>query len=237
LLASAFALLAAAPNAHAQWVNTGSTGTFTDPVWSVRWRGINGATVTPGFAANAFTLTSFPSVWNPNLSDTRWIAASPSGSVSVTGGTPGGSRVEYLFQTTFTPTLNGIAGRLAWDNLFLGGFIGGTIDASGQLVGATRIMDAFVATPGQGKFGFCRDGDGFLPGSSYPNCTMAFAFGGLTPGVQTTITFVLNGDGNTDGLFLTGTNVFVPEPATALLTAGGLLGLAATSLRRRHRVG
>jgi hypothetical protein len=226
--------LCAATTAHGQWVNTGSIASSNDPVWSVRWRGINGALVTPGFASNASTLTSFPSVWNPNLSDTRWIAASPSGSVSVSGGTNSVARVEYLFQTTFTPTTNGVVGRLAWDNLFMGAFIGGTIDAGGQLVGGTRVLDAFTASPGQGLFGFCRDGDGFLPGSSYPNCTMSFVIRGLTIGQSTTVTFVLNGDGGTDGLFMTGANVMLPEPTSLILTGTGLLGLAGLARRMRR---
>ncbi len=218
--------------AAAQWANTGSIAAALDPIWSVRWRGINGATVTAGSLANAATISGIPSVWNPNLADTRWIGASSTGSVAVSGGT-GTGRVEYLFQTTFTPTTEMIGGRLGWDNLFMGAFIGGTIDASGALVGGTRVMDAFVAQAGQGLYGFCRNGDAFLPGSSYPNCTMPFIIKGLTVGQQTTITFVLNGDGGTDGLFLTGATALVPEPTTAALLITGLLGVLAVNRRRR----
>jgi hypothetical protein len=227
-------LIATAPAAGAQWANTGALAGATDAVWSVRWRGINGATVTPGFAANAAILSTIPSVWNPNLSDTRWIGAAASGNLAVTGGSST-AKVEYLFQTTFTPTTDMVGGKLAWDNLFLGAFIGGTIDASGALVGGTRVLDAFTAQPGQGLFGFCRDGDGFLPGSSYPNCTMPFIISGLTRGQSTTITFVLNGDGGTDGLFLTGATALVPEPATGLLLATGLAGLFVLVRKRRLR--
>lgn len=228
LLASAMV----SPVASAQWANTGSTIAATDPVWSVSWRGINGATVTPGFVANAAVMTSIPSVWNPNLADTRWIGATSTGSVGVSGGS-GTARVEYLFQTTFTPTTEMVGGRLGWDNLFMGAFLGGTIDGTGALVGGTRVMDAFVAQPGQGPFGFCRNGDGFLPGSSYPNCTMPFLISGLTVGQETTITFVLNGDGGTDGLFLTGATALVPEPAAAALFGFGLLGLGLIARARR----
>jgi hypothetical protein len=226
--------LGCASVAKAQWANTGSIASASDPVWSVFWRGINGATLTPGSLSNAALLTGIPSVWNPNLADTRWIGASPSGNVSVSGGS-GTARVEYLFQTTFTPTTEMIAGRLGWDNLFLGAFIGGTIDASGALVGGTRVLDAFVAQPGLGAFGFCRNGDGFLPGSSYPNCTMPFLIAGLTPGQQTTVTFVLNGDGGTDGLFLTGAMSVVPEPGTTALLLGGMGGLFVLARSRRRR--
>ncbi len=232
-LSSILLLLAATSTAHAQWANTGSIASGTDPVWSVRWRGINGATVTPGFRANAATMSGIPSVWNPNLADTRWIAATPSGTLNVTGGS-GTARVEYLFQTSFTATSEMLSGRLGWDNLFLGAFIGGTIDASGALVGGTRVLDAFVANPGQGLFGFCRNGDGFRPGSSYPNCTMPFLISGLTTGQQTTVTFVLNGDGGTDGLFLTGATTVVPEPDAAVLIGTGLLGLGLLAHRRRR---
>lgn len=97
--------------ASAQWVKTGSISAANDPVWSVRWRGINGATLTPGLLANAATMSSIPSAWNPNLSDTRWMSASPTGSVSVSGGS-GTARVEYFFQTTFTATTPMLGGRL-----------------------------------------------------------------------------------------------------------------------------
>jgi hypothetical protein len=233
-IAAALALAIATPtDTRAQWVNTGSINSAWDPVWSVSWRAINGATMTSGSLSNAATLTSFPSVWNPNLPDSRWIAASPSGSLSVTGGT-GTARVEYLFSTTFVATTNGVVGRLAWDNLFMGAFLGGTIDQNGQLVGASRLMNPFVASPGQGLFGFCRDGDGFLPGSSYPNCTMQFLLGGLEVGQTNRITFVLHGDGNTDGLFMTGANVVIPEPSTLLLTGSGLAGVGLLVRGRRR---
>jgi hypothetical protein len=232
-LSSLAVLAAVTVPAQAQWANTGSSIAASDPVWSVRWRGINGATVTPGFLSNAAVLTSIPSVWNPNLADTRWIGASPTGSVAVSGGA-GTARVEYLFQTTFTATTEAVAGRLGWDNLFMGAFVGGTIDGTGALVGGTRVMDAFTAQPGQGPFGFCRNGDGFLPGSSYPNCTMAFLISGLAIGQSTTITFVLNGDGGTDGLFLTGATALVPEPGAALLFATGLAGVGLVVRSRRR---
>ncbi len=222
----------AASAAGAQWANTGSIAAANDPVWSVRWRGINGATVTPGFLANAATMSAIPSVWNPNLADTRWISASSTGSVPVSGGA-GTARVEYLFQTTFTAATPMLGGRLGWDNLFLGAFLGGSIDASGALVGGTRVLDAFVAGPGQGLYGFCRNGDGFLPGSRYPNCTMPFLISGLTVGQPTTVTFVLHGDGGTDGLFLTGAIGLVPEPSTAALLCSGLLGCGIFLRRRR----
>lgn len=225
-------LALSASSAAAQWANTGSIAAALDPIWSVRWRGINGATVTAGTLAHAATIGGIPSVWNPNLADTRWIGATSNGNLSVSGGT-GTSRVEYLFQTTFTPTTEMLGGRLGWDNLFMGAFIGGTIDASGALVGGTRVMDAFVAQAGQGLYGFCRDGDAFLPASSYPNCTMPFIIKGLTVGQQTTITFVLNGDGGTDGLFLTGATALVPEPSTAALLVTGLIGVMVVNRRRR----
>lgn len=41
----AIALFAAcSTSASAQWANTGSIAAATDPIWSVHWRGINGAT-------------------------------------------------------------------------------------------------------------------------------------------------------------------------------------------------
>lgn len=231
---SSLALLVTSAGAlQGQWANTGAVAAPTDAIWSVRWKGINGATVTPGFRANAAILSSIPSVWNPNLADTRWIGAAPSGSVAVSGGS-GTARVEYLFQTTFTATSESIAGRLGWDNLFLGAFLGGTIDGTGALVGGTRVLNAFVASPGQGLFGFCRNGDGFVPGSSFPNCTMPFLISGLAVGQSTTVTFVLHGDGGTDGLFLTGATALVPEPATATLFLSGLIGIAFLAQRRRR---
>jgi hypothetical protein len=62
---------------------------------------------------------------------------------------------------------------------------------------------------------------------------MPFIISGLTKGQLTTITFVLNGDGGTDGLFLTGATALVPEPDIAAMLATGLLGLLI--LRRSRR--
>jgi hypothetical protein len=222
--------MASAPTeAAAQWVNTGSTATAFDPVWSVRWRPLGGSTVIS--AANAAVMTGIPGVWNPNLPDARWISAVSSGSLA-----PGDNtiKVEYLFQTTFVATTEAITGMLGWDNQFMGAYLNGTIDANGELVGGTQILSPFTAPPGQGTYGFCRDGDGFVPGSSYPNCTLPFILSGLTIGQTATITLVLHGDGGTDGIFMTGaSDVVVPEPAQAGMMLTGLLALGVVARRRR----
>jgi hypothetical protein len=230
---SAVALVATLPSvAAAQWVNTGSVASAFDPVWSVRWRPLAGSTaITQGSAANAAVMSGIPGVWNPNLPDARWISAVSSGSLA-----PGDNtiKVEYLFQTTFVATTEAITGMLGWDNQFMGAYLGGTIDSNGELIGGTQLLAPFTAPVGQGTYGFCRDGDGFLPGSSYPNCTLAFILSGLTIGQSATITLVLHGDGGTDGIFMTGASeVVVPEPAQASMLLAGLFGLGLVARRRR----
>jgi hypothetical protein len=129
-----------------------------------------------------------------------------------------------------------VTGAIGYDNIFVGGFIDGTFDTTnGIYTPGTQFLDATsLLGPGnENKAGFCRDGDGFLPSSSFPNCTVNFAFN--LPAGTFKITFVTQGDGTTDGFILNqqGVSLNVPEPTSLALL--GIVGVAGFALSRRKR--
>ncbi len=249
------ASLVAAP-AHAQLVRSGgqttttcaSTVTICDVNWSVQWFGLAGGP--GGTLANAPIITSTytPSPpWAPNVAGVQqWIGAANSGSV-------GGGSTRYYFQTTFTSSIASLLSfGLGWDNRLVGAYVGGSIDPiNGLFLGGLSLLGSTSPTQpyAGGKAGFCRS-DGVFPASAYPNCVLNVAIG-VNAQQLNTLTFVVEGDGTTDGLLVGASfgelppviqvppsTTTTPEPATMGLTLLGLIALGgARFVRRGRRVG
>jgi hypothetical protein len=238
LVFALFAVVVSAAPVHAGVIpNTGAAGGTTDPAWSLLWHQISGGT-SSGAEAEASLVTSIPSPpWEPNVSGNNWLGVNAT--ATIPGATPGNGihSYEYAFTTQVTlaaPQL--VTGAIGYDNIFVGGFIDGTFDTTnGIYTPGTQFLDATsLLGPGnENKAGFCRDGDGFLPSSSFPNCTVNFAFN--LPAGTFKITFVTQGDGTTDGFILNqqGVSLNVPEPTSLALL--GIVGVAGFALSRRKR--
>jgi len=245
------AAVVAAP-AQAQFVRSGGqttttcapTVTLCDVNWSVQW--FNLPSLVGGFYANAPIITSIPTPpWAPNIAgEQQWIGAANNGSV-------GGGATRYYFQTTFSaPVSSVLSFGLGWDNRLVGAYVGGTIDPlTGvfldglSLLGSTSPSNPYAG----GKAGFCRDGDGVFPGSAYPNCVLNVAIG-VNANQLNTLTFVVEGDGATDGLLVGAAFgelppviqvpiTTTPEPATMVLMLTGLIALGAMRYTKRGRAG
>lgn len=240
------AVLVAAP-AHAQFVRSGGQTTMAcapgvaicDLNWSVRWFNLSGGV--GGFFANAPIVTSIPAPpWAPNVAgEQQWIGAANNGTV--------GGATRYYYQTTFTAPVSGVVSfGLGWDNRLVGAFVGGSIDPSGIFLGGLSLLGS--TSPSNpydgGKAGFCRDSDGVFPSDAWPNCVLNVAIA-VNADQSNTLTFVVEGDGTTDGLLVgtaAGTNdppvivvppTTVPEPATMGLMFMGLVALGSARWFRR----
>lgn len=245
-------VLVAAP-AQAQFVRSGGETTIScaptvslcDLNWSVRWFGLPDVT-TGGFLANAAIITSIPSPWAPNIAgQQQWIGAANNGSV--------GGATRYYFQTTFSSPVSGVVSfGLGWDNRLVGAYVGGSIDPSTGLFleGLSLLGTTSPSNPYDGgKAGFCRTPDGVFPDGAWPNCVLNVAIA-VNAAQANTLTFVVEGDGETDGLLVgtaSGANqppvivvppTTVPEPATMGLMLMGLVALgSARCFRRRNASG
>jgi hypothetical protein len=217
--------------------STGAAGGTDDANWSVLWRPIAPDGISFGADSTASLVTSIPSPpWQPNVSGNNWLGIDDD--ATIPGATGDNShRYEYAFTTEITlPVPQTLTGVIGFDNFFfVGGFLGGSFDpATGTYTPGTQFLSptSLLGPGNENKAGFCRDADGFLPSSSFPACTVDFAFD--LPAGDYTITFVIQGDGLTDGFILNQQDVaLVSEPATV-----GLLGLAlgAVGLAQRRRV-
>lgn len=226
---------------EAQVFNTGGGVGLTDPFWSLTYNmfgaapsgGVYGPT--SGAFANATVITTIPSPpWNPNNGPLfRWIGVSANGTVPITSGSPAGDgimRFDYVFSTTVLGS-GTITGALGWDNQLLG-YNFGAILTTAQIASLTG-MSFFTPAANFDQYGFCRDADGELPSSAYPNCTRPFSLGSSSAGQRLNI--YLRGDGQTDGLILNQARApeVVPEPGTYALFATGLTGVLGFARRRR----
>jgi len=242
--------LVAAP-AHAQFVRSGgqtttscaSTVSLCDLNWSVQWFNLSGGV--GGALANApvvvFPFNPSPP-WAPNIEgQQQWIGAANSGSV-------GGGATRYYFQTTFTsPVSSELSFGLGWDNKLVGAYVGGSIDPTTGLFleGLSLLGTTSPSNPYDGgRAGFCRTGDGVFPSGQYPNCVLNVSIF-VNAAQSNTLTFVVEGDGQTDGLLVgtaSGSNqppvievppTTVPEPATLGLMFMGLVALGGARCFRR----
>lgn len=241
-LATVAAITVSVP-AHAGIISdTGATAAALDPNWSIMWRGIVSGATNHGALANAPIVTSIPTPpWQPNTSTNHWLGVNSTATIPGASG-DGVHRYEYAFTTSIdlaADTL--VTGAIGYDNFFIGGFVDGSFDtATGTYTPGTEFTNptSLLGAGNTNDAGFCRDGDGFLPSSSYPTCTVNFAFN-LVAGIHN-ITFVIQGDGVTDGFLLNQNGVTVvpqptavPEPTTLTLLGVGLVAFVA---RRRARV-
>jgi hypothetical protein len=242
LSATAASLDAQVPRTGAATTTTCAAGiSVCDVNWSVRWFALSGSN--GGFLSNAAIIPAVGGVWAPNEAGVQqWIGAASGGSV--------GYASRYYFQTTFTSDISQTLDfGLGWDNRLVGAYVGGGIDlATGLFVGGTSLLPGTSpATPyADGRAGFCRDADGVFPTSQFPDCVLNVAIG-VNAGQANVLTFVVEGDGTTDGFLLglaEGANTppvitvpatTVPEPTTVVLSGAGLalLGLAQRWRRKR----
>ena len=192
----------------AQTVNCAYGVGACDLNWSVRWYGLgpNGTTGITGNLTNAALVTSPPvNPWASNITSIQqWIGVAPSANVPTNRTGDNTGNYRYFFQTAFTAS---------------------------NATGATSLVNTALYT---GKSGFCRDGDGvFTSAQFYTSSCLVDIAQSVNVGSNTQLTFIIEGDGSTDGLMVGRSTV--PEPGTYLLLAAGLAGIVAVARRKRTK--
>lgn len=187
-----------------------------DQSWTVSCVEVNGVWGNANCSSTATfasVVTASPGGWTGVPSgDARYISVMPSGSVGMSSGE--NARYEYTFATTFDAGLNPSSLTLTnfwFDNYWVGY----------RLNGGSIVSGGISPTP--------------LPANGQ-NWTTPFAMdiGGLNAGMNT-LEIIIQGNGATDGILVSGQITATPEPATFVLLGSGLAGVALIARRRKAR--